>query len=110
MLPFLFELMAGADGWELYQYQNWVDHQLITQAIAAQKGVQLPTYPMQVMSMDRLDEWLELNEQAHQDMAGVIAVPHRDLTDLDIGDPEAVQGWVWDQAIEHAAAHQLLGI
>lgn len=109
-LPWLFELGPGAGNWSTYQYMDWVDHQEIVQAIKAQKGVSLPLYPSFAMAPNRFEDWLGMNEQAHQDMCAAVGVGHQDLSDLDLTDPDAVRSWLYQQASEHQWVRSTLKI
>lgn len=108
-LPFLYDL-SGPRPWETYQFMDWVDHQEIVQAVAAQKGINLPLYPTSAMAPNRFEEWLALNEQAHVEMCVAVGVGHQDLGELDPEDEDAVRTWLWQQASEHNAVRSILKI
>lgn len=96
--------------WSIWSWANFDVLNQIRSAIQAQKNVTLQQYQVEPIDWGDIDTWLDNNQQAHTDFAGVLGIQTSDLLHTDLRDPNQRQAWVWLNYMELQAACQQLKI
>jgi hypothetical protein len=109
-LPFLFDITASGASFEQFFFWNAQDHIEINQAIQAQRGNNLFARVLDPVDKQAMDVWLELHQQSHNDINGVLGLSGNDLSDVDFSNPSKVREWINLHAQEHQAMRQVLKI
>jgi hypothetical protein len=109
-LPFLFDITASDASLEQFFFWNAQDHIEISQAIQAQKSVNLFHRVLDPVDKDAIDGWMELHQQSHNDINQVLGLSGNDLSDLDFSNHARVREWMNLHAQEHQAMRQTLKI
>jgi hypothetical protein len=110
MLAHLLETPTNENDWAVWSHAHRLDHDLIQQAIQAQKGINLPIYVLHPIPSFGFPEWLTRNHQAHQDMNGALGTQGSDLSSLDPSNRQQLEGWINTHYQEHLNAHDALEI
>lgn len=87
-----------------------ISHDVIRQAIADQRGINLPYYQLDPIPMFAFSQWAEWNQQSHIDMNNVLNAPSVDLETLDPRDENVLRAWIYLHWQEHQTAERTLGI
>ena len=106
----LWRPQPGLDGWEVYWFNNWIDHQEIQQAIEKQLKVNQVIYIIQPWDNTDAAGILQRHQQFHNDMNAALNTAGQDLSELDVKDQAAVQAWVYQHYLEHQQVREALGI
>lgn len=96
--------------WREWWFSHWIDHQEIMQAVQAKGDGNLEYYVIIPWSNEDADGILGRHQELHDDMNEALGLNGQDLSSLNPKDPNDIQRWVWQNASEHAAARQVLGI
>lgn len=110
MLVTLVTTPTNASEWAVWSYAHRDSHALIRQAIQAQFNINLIEYPLDPIPFDSLTQWLDWNQQAHNDMNGVLGTQSSDLQEADFNDPAKLQAWIYLHRREHETASSILKI
>jgi hypothetical protein len=106
----LFDITASDASLEQFFFWNAQDHIEISQAIQAQKSVNLFQRVLDPVDKDAIDAWMELHQQSHNDINQVLGLSGNDLSDLDFSNHARVREWMNLHAQEHQAMRQTLKI
>lgn len=106
----LFRPAPGADGWQEFWFNNWIDHQDIQQAIQKQLSVNQDIYIINPWLDADAAAILQRHQQFHNDMDGALGINGEDLSSIDFKNERAIEEWVFAHYQDHLAAHQILGI
>ena len=92
--------------WGFHHRQS---HDAIVAAINAQGG-KLVTYQLDPIPKNELQDWLERDQQAHNDMNSALGTQGADLTEVNFEDANQKQAWIWLEFQEHFNVERVLGI
>lgn len=107
----LYQPAPGKDGWTLFWFYNWIDHQEIQQAVQAKTGINNTIYVMQPWQDEISATLLEQHQQFHNDMNNAIGTSGgNDYSSWDFSNPEASKAMANAHFLEHCAIHQALGL
>ena len=106
----LLNIPKDADDWNLWGFAHRDQHQLILGAIRKQFNVSLNEYPLFPIPLQTPEQWLDWNQQAHDDFNGVLGTRGTDLQETDLKDPRLLQAWIYLHYQEHYTASQRLKI
>lgn len=109
-LPEILSAPPGDDGLRTWAFNHWSDHQEIAQAIQTQRGVPMTVYDLIDIKLSDPRRWLELHQQAHNDINAVLGSETPDLTAADFRDENVMRGWYYDNWQAHNAARTILNI
>lgn len=104
----LVDLWTEKPDWSVFWFNNWISHQDIVQAIGKQKSIPLTMYAIDPWVQDAAEDILARHQEFHDDMNLALGIGGQDLSELDFNDPAAVQAWVYQNFMEHQAAHAAL--
>lgn len=110
MLPVLLNLPKADQDWSVFSFHHRSSHDLIRQAIQAQRGVSLASYSLDPIPNAAFQQWLEWNQQSHIEMNNVLKAQSADLETLDPRDEHQLRAWVYLHYLEHQTAERILGI
>ena len=110
MLVALLNVPRTDQDWAIWSFAHVQSHLAIIQAVSAKGGAALTSYQLDPIPQDDLPNWLERNQQAHNDMNGAVGAQSSDLLDTDLTDERERQSWVYLHFLEHQTAEQKLGI
>lgn len=96
--------------WSIWSYAHRDQHAIIRQAIQAQLGINLPEYPLDPINFDQLSQFLDWNQQAHDDFNGVLGTQSSNLQQADLKDPGQLEAWIYLHRREHETAANALKI
>jgi hypothetical protein len=96
--------------WSRWTFALSSDTAEIQQAIQTQLGVMLPTYQLDPLPAFAAQEWLERNQQAHNDFNGALGLQGSDLESVNLKDRRERESWVWLVYRERQAARSALQI
>lgn len=107
MLACLLNTPQTEADWARWGFHHRMSHDAIVAAINAQGG-SLKVYQLDPVTLDA--DWLDRDQQAHNDFNTALHTRGADLTEVDFNAPNQVEAWVWLEHQEHATAEQALGI
>lgn len=110
MLPILYNVPASARDWDVWTRSHQASHTNIVQAIQNQTGVSLTIYQLDPANFNFFEDYLNRNQQAHNDMLGALGISGSDLSEVDITQPNQLRAWIQLHAIEHRDAELALGV
>jgi hypothetical protein len=111
-LPFIFNAPTDGASLRRFFFMHASDHTEIQQATLKQKGVNIFARVLDPVDTndDAFSAWVELHQQAHNDANAALKLNGQDLTDIELKDPDKLREWIWENAEEHQALRQTLGI
>lgn len=110
MLPLLFNNPSSERDWNIWSLSHQASHRKIAQAIQGQKGVALQEYQLDPIYFGAFDDFLDRNQQAHNDMLGALGISGSDLQRVDIKNTNQKRAWIFLHASEHRNAERALGV
>lgn len=110
MLPILYNVPINASDWNIWSLSHAASHRKIIQAISAQKNINLTQYQLDPINFDAFDVFLNNNQQAHNDMLGVLGISASDIVTVDMSNDNQKRAWVFLHAKEHQNAEMALKI
>lgn len=113
MLSWLMTAPTDDIGWGQWSYAHRDQHKLILQAIQKKYGVNLNEYlidPIDWQNPESFENWLNLNQQYHDDMNSILGLQGSNLQQLDPKDKNQFQAWIYLHRREHESAANKLGI
>lgn len=96
--------------WDRWSFDNADAVRGIQQAIQRQLSVTLPTYPIDPINWQRIDDFLENNSQVHIDFNAVLGLQSVDLQTVNLKDEKQLQSWIWANYLELNSAQLALKI
>lgn len=96
--------------WSIWSYAHRDQHNMIRQAIQAKFGVSLTEYPLDPIPFQDLTQWLDWNQQSHDDFNGVLGTQSSNLQQADFKDPAQLESWIYLHRREHETAASVLKI
>lgn len=106
----LQETPSQPDDWNRWSEHHRISHNEIRQAIRAQKGLDLPDYPIDPIRKESIGDFTQYNSQLHSDMNGALGLQGVDLLDVNFDDRAQRLSWIAQHAEEHRSAELALGI
>ena len=106
----LFNAPDADEDFLVWSFSNQDQHNRIVTAIAAQKKVDIPQFPLDPITMDDFPGWARQHQEAHNNFTQILGIGGVDLTDVDLKDPGELAAWIRLHAEEHRQAAQILGI
>lgn len=110
MQAILWNIPTTPEEWASFSFSHKTSHQLIYQTINARDNLNLAEYDLDPINFNDFDYWLELNQEAHNDMNGVLNLQGVDLETLDPKDQKQLQTWFYNHVLEHIAAEAALEV
>ena len=109
-LPYLLNVPRTPEEWSVWGFSHRDQHKLVIQAIQAAGGGSLTEYPLDPISLDDFDDFLNWNQRAHNDANGVLGTQGSDLTQANLTDQNQLQAWINLHRREHENWSNALGI
>ena len=109
MLISLLNLTSSKD-FTYFNDNNNSHHQLIYRGLFVQKNINVNNYLLAPVGSTGFDRWLDVHQQAHDDMNAAIGTSGSDLSFLDFADPRQVKDWVQLHYNEHYQLDQVLNL
>jgi len=100
----------GDEGWQVFWFNNWIDHQGIQQAIQKKTGANQVIFVIDPWVSENADAILQRHQEFHNNMNSALKLDGQDLSQLNFKDQSAVRAWLYVHFQEHLSAHQALGI
>lgn len=100
----------SAEDWNLWGFAHRDQHLLILGGIRKKYSVSLTEYPLYPINLSAQAQWLDWNQQAHDDFNGVLGTQSSDLQQVDLSNPRLLQAWIWLHYQEHLTAAIGLGV
>ena len=112
MLQGLLNIPTSKQQWDKWSFSHRTHHDQINRAIFLETGgaTNLFQYQLDPIPLDKPDDWLARNQQAHNDMNQVLSLQGVDLSSVDFKDRKALEAWIYKHWEEHQAASTTLGI
>lgn len=96
--------------WDRFAYWNYDCNNQIRAAILAQKNIRLFEYQLYPIDFNRLDIFMNNNQQAHIDFTNALGLQSSDLLNVDLKDAAQRAGFIWINYMELLNACQSLMI
>ena len=109
MLPCLLNAPRTDDDWARWSWHHRQSHDAIVAAINA-KGGKLQTYQLDPIPVNAIADWLDRDQQAHNDMNSALGTQGADLTEVNFDNENETQAWIWLEYQEHFNVERALGI
>lgn len=106
----LINVPKNANDWEIFAFSNRDQIQAIQQAILIQKNINLTQYELYPINFDNFQEWLQRNEQSHEDINSVLGLQSSDIESVDPKDERQLEAWIYLQYQELYSASAALQI
>lgn len=97
----------GLNEWMFHHVQH---HRAIISAARASRGAVLAEQMIFPYSPRDKDNWLELHQDMHNDMNGLLGISGNDLSEVDFGNRKQREAWHSLHYFEHLAAATSLGL
>lgn len=112
MLPALLNIPQSQADWHIWSFNHRDQHDLIRQAIQAKYNINLQAYQLDPIPehQDGITEWLENNQQSHDDMNGVVGLQSSDLESVDFNNQSQKEAWIFLHYNEHYSVAAALDI
>jgi len=107
MLACLLNVPRSDDEWARWGFHHRMSHDAIVRAINT-KGGSLTTYQLDPITLDK--DWLDRDQQAHNDFNAALHMSGADLTEVDFSQENQVSAWIYLEQQEHFDAERALGI
>lgn len=108
-LPLLYNTPISERDWNVWSLSHAASHKKIIQALKA-KNISVVQYQFDPMNLSAFEQFLNRNQQAHNDMVGALGIPGSDLTGLDPKNKNQLRAWIAGHAREHHDVEAALGI
>ena len=103
-------LPSGPHGLKEWSFWHAQDHIEIVGGVKKYTNYTLPLYILDPISPQKMALFLQLHQQAHNDMNSYLGLPGSDLQDTDWNNPLAVRAFLYLNFSEHQAARLKVGI
>jgi hypothetical protein len=100
----------SSEDWSIWSFSHRDQHQLIRNAIQTKYGTNLDFYPIDPIDLTAFENFLNYNQQAHDDMNGVLGTRGSDLLQVDYKNRSELEAWVYLHYQEHYTASAALGV
>lgn len=112
MLSTLLNTPKSNLDWATWSLAHKLDHDEIIQGVADAQQVTLPQYQLDPIPMDKnlIADWLQRNQEAHNDMNGQLGLQSVDLEEVDLTDQRQLQSWIYLHYQEHYSVRAALRI
>lgn len=97
----------------MYDFAHMDHHRNLVAAVWTKFGINLPLYTLTPMPVGRGADntlWLQLHQQSHQQLDALLGIAFTDMTDGDFSSPDAMGGWIRQNAALHQAEGLALGV
>jgi hypothetical protein len=94
----------------VWSFSNQDQHNQIVSAIAEQKKIDIPNFPLDPIPMHDIENWARAHQEAHNNFTQILGIGGVDLTDVNLKDQGELAAWIRLHAEEHRQAAQILGI
>ena len=105
----LYEDPHDPNSWLIWSYHNKESHDRIRAAIA-NLGLRLPDYPVDPISSQHIQDFLQYNSELHSEMNAALGLQSSDLLSVDFNNTEQRLAWIAIHAREHESAELRLGL
>lgn len=96
--------------WQIWSFAHRDQHQIIRQAILAQKNINLVEYQLYPIPFQDLTQWLVFNQESHDDINAVLGTQGTNLEQSDFTNPSQFAAWNYLHLREHEAWSFSLGV
>ena len=110
MLAKLLSVPQNEQGWNDFSFNLRSETDRINAAILSHFGVNLPSYPLDPINFEHINDWLEYNSQSHIAFNEVLGLQSHDLLSVDLKDQNQLVGWIYINYSELRDAEAELGI
>ena len=110
MLPLLFNVPVSEQDWNTWSLSHQASHVKIVQAIKSQKGTLLPAYVLDPINFGAFADFLNNNQQAHNEMLGALNIAGSDLQEVDVQNKNQLRAWIFLHATEHRNVEKALNV
>lgn len=110
MRAVLYEAPRSPEEWLRWSFHHRNSHDNIRAAITANKGPNLPDYPIDPIRGPQIGDFLQYNSQLHSDMNSALRLQSSDLLSVDFNNDAQRLAWIQIHAREHESAELALGI
>jgi hypothetical protein len=106
----LFNVPQTPEQMMTWSFANAAAHVDINRLIFQNFNTIIPSYVLDPVNPNDMQQWLYQHQLMHQDMDAVLGIAGYDLLDVDWRDPGQFAGWIEDHANEHVQAGAILGL
>lgn len=106
----LLNVPRTPEEWEFFSWNNKTQNTAIRQAIKAKNNINLTEYQLHPINFDRFKDFLEANQQAHDDFNSVLGLQSSDIEELDPKDEKKLEQWIFSNYSELRDASSVLKI
>ena len=106
----LLNVPRSQTDWEVFSFANRDQITAIRQAILKQYNLNLTDYQLYPINFNNFKDWLQNNEQAHQDFNSVLGLQSSDIEELNPQDEKQLTAWIYLQYQELYSASAALKI
>ena len=97
----------------MYSFAHMDHHRNMVSAVWTKFGINLPLYTIDPMPVGKGADttlWAQLHQQLHQQLDPLLGIDFTDMTDVDFSSPDALAGWIRQNAALHQAEGLALGV
>ena len=109
-VPALLEIPRNALDWSRFSFNVRACSDEIRQAVQSQLNQSLPAYPLDPINFNAFIQWLEFNQQDHNNWNSALDLQGVDLESVDIKDEHQLDAWVFLNYQEIYSARSALRI
>lgn len=110
MLVALLNVPSNEQEWGIWSWHHRLSHSALLSAALQQKSIVLTDYVLDPINFDHVPDFLERNQQMHEDLGSLLGNQFNDLTDVDFRNTRQLQSWIWIHYLDHQTFEQQLGI
>lgn len=106
----LFNIPENESDFQIFSFHNQDMHRQIVNALAAQKNITLPLYPIDPIPFGDLAGWAIIHQALHNDLTGALGIVGNDFSSIDPQNKSELAAWIFLHAEEHVQAANQLGL
>lgn len=96
--------------WDIWSWAHRDQHQIVRAAIKAKYGIDLVEYQLYPIPQDALTQFLDYNQQSHDDINSVLGTQGTNLEQSDFTNPAQFEAWNYLHLREHEEWSFALGV
>lgn len=106
----LFNIPSTDEEMAKWSFIHMAHHREVNFAIQQKYGIDLPEYPLDPVSLDDAQSFLNQHQEMHNNSDAILGVAGFNLSEVDWNDPGKRAGWIYLNAILHVAEGSALEI
>jgi hypothetical protein len=108
-LAFLINSPQSEQDWSVWSWSHKDQHTLARNAVQAKYGINLADYPIDPIPFQQITQWLDYNQEMHDDINGILGTNSTNLQQVNFRDAAQLSAWIYLHRREHENWANMLG-